>query len=400
MRSSTASGSRTRTATGSPTAARSWRSTRERRGPGDGLPRRPTSRASSSAGRPEEARAAARPEDDAERRKLPGARTARPRASIRPGSTFKPVTALAAMQERLVSPSSVRARPSYSYGAAARPGLQELGPVREPADRRCPRRSARPATRTSTTSATPSTTLPPDRGHPLQGWASRFGFGGPTGHRRRARAVRPPADAGVAPGDVHGEDRPGRWQIDRLWKPGDSIQLAIGQKDLLVTPLQMVRFYSLIANGGKLVTPHVLYAVDEPAASGPPLPPTYARAAEVEQCRPGRARGRARRPLSTRRTRRTAPPTAVFGNFPVPSRARRARPRRSSSRPATRGRCSGPVLVVRLRAADATDAEDRRLRRDRERRPRRHGGRAGGAQGVRALLPHQDDRRLGPIHSD
>ena len=39
-------------------------------------------------------------------------------------------------------------------------------------------------------------------------------------------------------------------QIDRLWKPGDSIELTIGQGDMTVTPLQMARFYAMVANGG------------------------------------------------------------------------------------------------------------------------------------------------------
>jgi penicillin-binding protein 2 len=63
---------------------------------------------------------------------------------------------------------------------------------------------------------------------------------------------------------------PTGWQVDSLWKPGDSIQLAIGQKDLLVTPMQMARFYALIANGGYLVTPHVLSEVQNP--NGTPVP--------------------------------------------------------------------------------------------------------------------------------
>src|SRR4029450_4711174 len=57
-------------------------------------------------------------------------------------------------------------------------------------------------------------------------------------------------------------------QIDKLWKSGDSVQLAIGQKDLLVTPLQMARFYALIANGGKLITPHLVSSVEQPGNRG------------------------------------------------------------------------------------------------------------------------------------
>src|SRR4051812_4775116 len=33
--------------------------------------------------------------------------------------------------------------------------------------------------------------------------------------------------------------------------------MSIGQGQILTTPLQMTRLYALIANGGKLVTPHI-----------------------------------------------------------------------------------------------------------------------------------------------
>jgi penicillin-binding protein 2 len=110
--------------------------------------------------------------------------------------------------------------------------------------------------------------LPSDRGHPLQAWANRFGLGEPTG-----------IDIG---GEVDGVMPTPEWRckafggppcagyVDRVWKPGYSIQLAIGQGDLLVTPLQMTRFYAMIANGGKLVTPHVAEDVEELGASGTP----------------------------------------------------------------------------------------------------------------------------------
>jgi penicillin-binding protein 2 len=104
---------------------------------------------------------------------------------------------------------------------------------------------------------------PPSAGHPLQAWAARFGFGRDTG------VDVGPESAGLLPTPewrhrtFTAKTDPSNWQIDRLWKPGDSIQLAIGQKDLLVTPLQMARFYALIANGGKLIRPHLVQDVEE-----------------------------------------------------------------------------------------------------------------------------------------
>ena len=106
------------------------------------------------------------------------------------------------------------------------------------------------------------------RGQPLQAWASRFGFGQTTGLDIGPEAAGLAADDRVAPQTYTKKTDPCSWEIDRLWKPGDSIQLAIGQKDLLVTPLQMARFYALIANGGKLVTPHIV--ARRRAAAGSP----------------------------------------------------------------------------------------------------------------------------------
>ena len=57
---------------------------------------------------------------------------------------------------------------------------------------------------------------------------------------------------------------------DRAWNPGDSIQLAIGQKDLLVTPLQMAAFYAMLANGGNIVTPYLVSDVEQPGGKGSP----------------------------------------------------------------------------------------------------------------------------------
>src|SRR4029453_5692827 len=92
-------------------------------------------------------------------------------------------------------------------------------------------------------------------GSPLPEGARRRGFGRTTG------VERAPEQAGRIPTP--------EWRRqhfthagDQVWHPGDSIQLAIGQGDVLVTPLQMARFYSLIANGGKLVEPHVVSQIE------------------------------------------------------------------------------------------------------------------------------------------
>ena len=60
-----------------------------------------------------------------------------------------------------------------------------------------------------------------------------------------------------------GGRRRSRREIDRIWKPGYEVQLAIGQGDLEVTPIQMARFYAMIANGGQMVTPHIAQDVEQ-----------------------------------------------------------------------------------------------------------------------------------------
>ena len=179
-----------------------------------------------------------------------------------PGSTFKPVTALAAMQEHLVSP--------YAY-------LPCTGTYSSPQDRSHRTfhnwdPNVNQAMDLPTALAYSCDTyfyrvgnefynLPSERGQPLQKWADIFGFGAKTG------VDVGPESSGLVP-TIGWRRSHFTTEVDKLWKPGDSIQLAIGQGDLLVTPLQMARFYALIANGGKLVTPHVLEGVQSPNGSG------------------------------------------------------------------------------------------------------------------------------------
>jgi penicillin-binding protein 2 len=98
---------------------------------------------------------------------------------------------------------------------------------------------------------------------PLQRWARDMGFGAKTG------VDIGPEEKGLVP-TPSWRRRYFKSEIDKIWTSGDSVQLAIGQGDVLVTPLQMTRLYGMIATGGKLVEPHVVKAVEEPGNEGQP----------------------------------------------------------------------------------------------------------------------------------
>ena len=60
------------------------------------------------------------------------------------------------------------------------------------------------------------------------------------------------------------------WADDdaRSWQGGDNTNLAIGQGDLLVTPLQMACAYAGIANNGTVYKPHLLKSVLSQSGTG------------------------------------------------------------------------------------------------------------------------------------
>lgn len=49
-----------------------------------------------------------------------------------------------------------------------------------------------------------------------------------------------------------------------VWRAGDAANFSVGQGDVLVTPLQLIRAYAAVANGGRLVTPRIGVAVMRP----------------------------------------------------------------------------------------------------------------------------------------
>lgn len=54
---------------------------------------------------------------------------------------------------------------------------------------------------------------------------------------------------------------------NEMWYIGDTYNLSIGQGDLLVTPLQVAVWTSAVANGGKVIRPHLVSAIIDPVSN-------------------------------------------------------------------------------------------------------------------------------------
>jgi len=146
-----------------------------------------------------------------------------------PGSTFKLVTISAALQEGLVTP-----RTSF-----------ELAPTIQVADRVIHEAEARGTERMTVAqivarSSNIGTVTIAERlgAGRLASWINRYGFGQQTGI------------------DFPGESPAFALPLDQ-WSGSTIGTVPIGQ-GISVTPLQMARAYSAIANGGRLVTPHLV----------------------------------------------------------------------------------------------------------------------------------------------
>ena len=134
----------------------------------------------------------------------------------------------------------------------------------------------------------------------IQQWARLLGLGHPTGLD--------------LPGEVAGIVPTPAW-LQRTqhipWYEGQTINLAIGQGLLAVTPLQLAVAYSALANGGTVVRPHVGDAVIEDGSvrtlKFPPV--RHLRMTDLSAIQQGLYEA-AHSPAGTS--------AAVFANFPVP----------------------------------------------------------------------------------
>src|SRR4029077_11406252 len=234
-----------------------------------------------------------------------------------PGSTFKPLTAIAALEEHLINPykfypctgTYVAPQDSshhvwHNWDRFVNQGMDLPTAIAQSCDTYFYR------------AGDAFYALPPDRGQPLQKWARRFGFGKASGSDLGPQA------AGTVPTIAWKRQMftrrtdPTNWRIDRLWKPGDSLNLSIGQGDLTVTPLQMARLYAAIANGGKLVDPHVLMDVEN--ANGTIVPTTAPSAPRPVQGLNPADLNVVKQGLFEATHDPFGTSYGVFGNFPVP----------------------------------------------------------------------------------
>ncbi len=231
-----------------------------------------------------------------------------------PGSVFKPVTALAAISDGLLSPyQSIQCTPTAYYGEDNfqfnnwNPYTNQPMTLPTALAQSCDTYFYEVGNRYYERGES-------DRAYwtRMQDWARKFGFGQISG-----------LDIG---GETPGLVPTPAWRkraydgIDAAWNPGDLIQLAIGQKDVTVSPLQMARFYALLANGGKLVTPYLVSAVEQPGNDGsPPITEATFRPARpkpVDVDAGGLSVVRDGLYLATHDGYGTS--SGVFGSFPVP----------------------------------------------------------------------------------
>ncbi len=220
------------------------------------------------------------------------------------GSTFKPITATAALQSGVWSPSSifvdngqfcVSGQCRHNAGNASYGALDLVNAIRVSSDDFFYNLGA-------LTNAVPTT-------HPLGGalqqWARAYGIGRATGidvggevagnlptplWRNHVNQLEAECDNATGPFKGKPKHPPGGCGIadgtNRPWSIGDNISLAVGQGDVQVTPLQLAVAYSAIANGGTVIRPHigldvqqadgtVLQRIDPPAARHLTIDSTY-----------------------------------------------------------------------------------------------------------------------------
>lgn len=166
-----------------------------------------------------------------------------------PGSSFKPVVAMAGLEAGLLDPKAT----TYC------PGYLDLGNYRF----HCWKHGGHGHVNLREAVAGSCDVYFYDLGRRIgidriQAMAQRFGFG------KKLNIDIPHERSGFVPSRT--------WKLAHggLWQQGETLVTAIGQGYVLVTPLQLAAMAAQIANGGKAIVPHVIKPVAE-KTNWPPL---------------------------------------------------------------------------------------------------------------------------------
>jgi penicillin-binding protein 2 len=214
------------------------------------------------------------------------------------GSTFKPIIAEAALSAGLITPSTpMLCSGSFDLGGTifhnVEAGIFEEMTLPTALEQSCDTWFYRLGDRIYTADPSKQGTL-------IQEWSRKFGLGS-----------APPIDlVGASPGLIPTPS----WFLKANhfpWTEGQTINLAIGQGALQVSPLQLAVAYSTLANGGTVVTPHVASAVVKNGVTKTLhfKPQRTLKLVDVDAIRQGLYLA-AHNPAGTS--------AAVFGNYPVP----------------------------------------------------------------------------------
>jgi penicillin-binding protein 2 len=220
------------------------------------------------------------------------------------GSTFKPITAVAALESGVLTPTTTivdggsfteggitlhNAGGGGGYGALQLPEALEVS--------------------SDVWFYNVGAMLWREGNDAQQKWASDLGIGHPTG-------IDVPGEvAGLLPTPEWRNQLYKEGETDRPWSEGDNVNLAIGQGDLQADPLQMAVAYATIGNGGDVVRPHVGMEVqDQSGRAVQEIDPAPQRHLDIDPSYRSAILDGIH--MAAQSPQGTSYP--VFGNFPIP----------------------------------------------------------------------------------
>lgn len=197
------------------------------------------------------------------------------------GSTFKPFTAIAAWMSGIIGPgTTLPCTTSYqSPYDSSHHTFMNWGPINTVINLSTALEISCDTFFYRLGNAFYGQQIAPSGKENFQAWLHKLGFGeAPKGFdllttaglvpSKLWKATNPCFQAGN-PNPCGYNLSPDQAAIARIWEPGDDINMAIGQGYLLVSPLQEAVAYSALANGGRIVAPHVAHALLDPTTGKP-----------------------------------------------------------------------------------------------------------------------------------